>query len=395
MDTTSTSDAAPLSDIPAETGILIVGAGPTGLALAAELRRRGIAAVTIDSLAAGANTSRALAVHARTLEGLEPLGVVPQMLEEGLKVRFFRACDRDRVLFSVDFSGIPSAYPFALVYPQNRTEAVLLARLQSLGGAVIRPAALTGLEISADGVHASIACGGESRTIAAQFLVGCDGMHSRVREAAGIPFAGAAYEQGFVLADVHMDWPLAHDEGWIFLSPEGLLLVVPISADHYRIVATLDDASAQPSVPLVQALLDARGPQASKARIHDSVWSSRFRVHHRIAESPRKGRVLLCGDAAHVHSPAGGQGMNTGIQDAVALAAVLADGGQDAALDAWASERHKIAQDVVVMTDRMTQMATLRSPMARALRNAVIGLAGHIPPLGRAVARTVAELDNR
>jgi 2-polyprenyl-6-methoxyphenol hydroxylase-like FAD-dependent oxidoreductase len=150
-----------------------------------------------------------------------------------------------------------------------------------------------------------------------------------------------------------------------------------------------------PSVPYVQALLDARGPKASQAHVHDSLWSSRFKVHHRVAESPRKGRVLLCGDAAHVHSPAGGQGMNTGIQDAVSLASALADvfGGVDEALlDTWAADRHKIAEGIVALTDRMTRMATLRSPAGRALRNVAIGFAGHIPSIARALARNVAEL---
>jgi 2-polyprenyl-6-methoxyphenol hydroxylase-like FAD-dependent oxidoreductase len=384
-----------LPDLPSESDVLIVGAGPSGLALSAELRRRGIGSVTVDKIAEGANTSRAAVVHARTLEVLGPLGVVPTMLAEGFKVPVFRVRDRDKALITIDFQEIPSAYAFTLMCPQDRTEAILLARLKALGGEVIRPAEVTGVELGASGAQVRIAVGNATQTVAARWLVGCDGMHSRVREAAGIAFNGAAYEQGFILADVHMDWPLGRGEVSLFFSPAGLVVVAPLPEDRFRIVATADDPPERPSVPYVQALLDARGPKASQARIRDSVWSARFKVHHRVAESPRQGRVLLCGDAAHVHSPAGGQGMNTGIQDAVSLAPILADvlGGTDeTVLDAWASDRHKIAEGVVALTDRMTRMATLRSPAGRALRNVAIGFAGHIPSIGRALARNVAEL---
>jgi 2-polyprenyl-6-methoxyphenol hydroxylase-like FAD-dependent oxidoreductase len=382
-----------LPDLPSNADVLIVGAGPAGLALSAELRRRGIATVTVDKIAEGANTSRAAVVHARTLEVLEPLGVVPTMLAEGFKVPVFRV--RDRALITIDFQEIPSTYAFTLMCPQDRTEAILLARLKALGGEVIRPAEVTGVDLGARGARVQIAVGDATQTVAARWVIGCDGMHSEVREAAGIAFNGAAYEQGFILADVHMDWPLGRGEVSLFFSPAGLVVVAPLPKDRFRVVATVDDPPEVPSVPYVQALLDARGPKASQAHIHDSIWSSRFKVHHRVAESPRKGQVLLCGDAAHVHSPAGGQGMNTGIQDAVSLASALADvlgGADEARLDAWAGDRHKIAEGVVALTDRMTRMATLRSPAGRALRNVAIGFAGHIPSIGRALARNVAEL---
>jgi 2-polyprenyl-6-methoxyphenol hydroxylase-like FAD-dependent oxidoreductase len=163
-------------------------------------------------------------------------------------------------------------------------------------------------------------------------------------------------------------------------------------------VATVDDAPESPSTGFVQSVLDKRGPKVQPGHIRDMVWSSRFRIHHRLAESPRQGRILLCGDAAHVHSPAGGQGMNTGIQDSVSLAEVLLEtlkDGDDARLDTWASERHRVGRDVVAMTDRMTRMATMKSATGKALRNIAVAFAGHLPPVRAALAKTLAELDAR
>src|SRR5436190_4673577 len=316
-----------------ETNVVIVGAGPSGLALAAELHRRCVRPLLDDQQPAGANTSRAAVVHARTLEVLAPLGVSAALLEQGVKVPIFRVRDRDHALLEIDFSHIPSAYPFTLMCPQDRTERALLSCLEALGGEVQRPCTLLGFEQRADHVELELAMPKGTQRVRCQWLIGCDGMHSRVREQAAIAFTGAAYEQTFVLADVHMRWPLARDEVSLFLAGEGLVVVAPLPEQRFRIVATADEAPQQPTAPFVQALIDRRGPAQGACQIEELVWSSRFRVHHRLAASPRKGRVLLCGDAAHVHSPAGGQGMNTGIQDGVSLAAALAATLGDAATE--------------------------------------------------------------
>jgi 2-polyprenyl-6-methoxyphenol hydroxylase-like FAD-dependent oxidoreductase len=378
--------------------VVIVGAGPTGLALAAELRRLGVDPVIVDRQAAGANTSRAAVVHARTLEVLEPLGVTDALIAQGIKVPIFRVRDRDRALVTIDFSGIPSVYDFTLMCPQDRTERILLHRLEQLGGGVTRPRTFVGFAEGDGFIDVRLKDGDAFDTVRTRWLVGCDGMHSGVREQSGIPFTGAPYAQSFVLADVHMDWPLDREEVSLFLSPEGLVVVAPLPEGRFRIVATVNDAPDTPSIAFMQALLDARGPQTTRGRVRDAVWSSRFHVHHRVANSPRKGRVLLCGDAAHVHSPAGGQGMNTGIQDAVSLARcvtqVLND-GDDGRLDGWARERHRIAREVVRLTDRMTKLATMKSAAGQALRNAAISCSGHFPPVTTRVATTLAELTHR
>jgi 2-polyprenyl-6-methoxyphenol hydroxylase-like FAD-dependent oxidoreductase len=385
-------------DVKAENKILIVGAGPSGLALAGELKRRGVDPVIIDQQAAGANTSRACVVHARTMGVLEPLGVTRDLLAEGVKVPVFRIRDRDRSLLTIDFSDIPSFYRFTLMIPQNRVEQILLRHLESLGCNVMRPCKLIRYTTSPSLVEAQIRVNGSDQSIKAQWLIGCDGMHSIVREQSGITFSGGEYEASFVLADVSMDWPLSREEVTLFYSPKGLVVVAPLPNERFRIVATVDEAPEVPSLVFMQAILDARGPTTSPGRLHDVAWSSRFHIHHRVAQTPRKGRVLLCGDAAHVHSPAGGQGMNTGIQDSLSLAEALTStlqDGDEERLDAWAVQRHKVASDVVALTDRMTRVATMKSPTGQALRNIAVAFAGHLPPVRAAVARTLAELDAR
>ncbi len=381
-----------------DTEVLIVGAGPTGLALAAELRRRGTEPLIIDRQAAGANTSRACVVHARTLEVLAPLGATRDLLAAGVKVPIFRIRDRDRTLITVDFSEIDSPYPYTLMCPQDRVEEILLSHLEELGGHVLRPCDFIGCKDAGTHVDVDVRTTAGARTIKAHWLIGCDGMHSGVREQSGIEFDGAAYEQSFVLADVTMDWPLSRDEVTLFYSPDGLVVVAPLPDDRFRIVATVDEAPEQPSAQFMQALLDRRALASDPGHIRGVAWSSRFHIHHRVARHPRKGRILLCGDAAHVHSPAGGQGMNTGIQDAVSLAEALPPtlrDGADARLDVWARERHRVASDVVAMTDRITRMATMKSHAGQALRNMAIAFAGHLPPVRAALARNLAELNTR
>jgi 2-polyprenyl-6-methoxyphenol hydroxylase-like FAD-dependent oxidoreductase len=379
---------------------MIVGAGPTGLVLANILAREGIPFLLVDKLAEGTNTSRAAVVHARTLEVLEELGVTERLCAEGHMVPRFTVRDRDHVLATLRFDHLPTRYPYTLMIPQNVTEAILLRRLRELGGDVHRPCSVTDLQQDADGVTVSVTADGqEPGTVRARYVVGADGMHSTVRERAGIDFTGSAYEQSFVLADVRMSWPLRDDEVMLFFSPQGLVVVAPLPHGRHRVVATVGEAPEHPGLADVQRLLDERGPVSAAARVEEILWSSRFRVHHRVADRYRAGRILLAGDAAHVHSPAGGQGMNTGIQDAVALghalAAVLAGRVAESRLDEYERTRRPVAQRVVAFTDRMTRAATLRGRRARSVRNGVIGAIGRIPAVRRRLAIELAELRYR
>jgi 2-polyprenyl-6-methoxyphenol hydroxylase-like FAD-dependent oxidoreductase len=291
-----------------EHDVVIVGAGPTGLALGAELKRLEISSLILDRLEAGANTSRAAVVHARTLEVLEPLGVTPELIQEGIIVPIFRVRDRNRILTSISFAELDTKYPFTLMCPQNRTEAILLQRLQSLGGAVQRPCDVVAVRPGEQDVQVQFKSGAELKTVHTKWVVGCDGMHSLVREQASIPFIGGDYEESFVLADVEMDWPLDREEVSLFFSGQGLVVVAPLPGNHFRIVATMKQAPPTPSIADFQQILAERGPEKANITIRRIVWASRFHLEHRVAKVLRQGRVLLAGDAAHVHSPAGGQG---------------------------------------------------------------------------------------
>src|SRR6185312_3723520 len=213
--------------------------------------------------AAGANTSRACVIHARTLEVLEPLGVVPELMARGIEVPIFRVRDRDRALITVDFSHLPSRYAYTLMLPQSETEAVLLAALEARGGQVARPCELVALQDDAGGATVTIRGDDGDHVLRAGYVVGCDGMHNTVREQAGIPFHGGSYEEAFVLGDVHMEWPLSREEVSLFYAPAGLVVVAPISHQRFRIVATVKEASPVPAIADFQALLDARGPTAA------------------------------------------------------------------------------------------------------------------------------------
>ncbi len=387
------------STVPATAAVVIVGAGPAGLTAAIALADAGADVVLLDQLAAGANTSRAAVVHARTLEVLDGFGIAADLHDRGLEVPRFVMYEGTDRLTTIDFSGLPTPFPYTLMIGQETTEAVLLDRLQRAGGTVLRPVEVTAVMPGEEAVTVEFTdAAGESGSIRAGYVIGADGMHSRVREAAGIGFTGATYPESFVLADVRMDWPAPRDEVSLHVSPEGITVVAPLpdpEHDRFRIVATVAEAPEQPTRAQVQALLDARCPGAT---VREVLWSSRFRVHHRVADRYRAGRILLAGDAAHVHSPAGGQGMNTGIQDAALLGTLLARvlrGEPDTLLDEYERTRRPVALDVVAFTDRMTRMATLRPRPARLLRNTAIRLVTRVPAVRTTLAYRLAELANR
>jgi 2-polyprenyl-6-methoxyphenol hydroxylase-like FAD-dependent oxidoreductase len=380
-----------------ETEVVVVGAGPAGLTAAAMLAGYGIQTVVLDRAAGAAPHSRAAVVHARTLETLEPLGIVEEVVRSGVVVPHFAIRDRDRRLLTVPFDELPTQHHYTLMLPQDETERLLRRALRHRGGEILWGHEVTGVRQDARGVDLSVRTPQGEKRVRARFVVGSDGARSSVREAVGVPFEGGAYPQSFVLADVRMGWHLPDDEVQLFFSPAGLVVVAPLPGGLHRIVATVDDAPAEPSLSDVQALLDARGPRAHRPNVEDVAWSSRFRVKHKVAARFRQEGVFLCGDAAHVHSPAGGQGMNTGIQDAAnlawKLALVLRGQASISLLDSYERERRPVAQGVVLTTDRLTRLATMRSPLARRLRNVMITIAGRAGRLPQRLAKNLSELD--
>jgi 2-polyprenyl-6-methoxyphenol hydroxylase-like FAD-dependent oxidoreductase len=352
--------------------------------------------VLIDRLEQGQNTSRAGVIHAQTLESMRELGVTERLTSLGLKIDTFTIRDRDHALLKLGFGSLPSAFPYLLMLPQNVTETVLAERIAALGGSVRRGVTAESIEQTPQGARVTMTQNGERRVIAAKWVVGGDGMHSLVRRAAGVEFEGASYAESFVLADVHLDRAPAPDEVSLFFSPDGVVVVAPLPGGTYRVVATLKDAPERPAVEDIQALLDGRGPTDRRSRVLDVTWSSRFRLHHRLASSYRSGRLLLMGDAAHVHSPAGGQGMNTGIVDAIVLGRVLADvvtGVRDeAAIDLYQALRQPAAAQVIGIADRLTSMATAQSSLKRFLRNALLRIVGSVPFMRRRIAMSLSGL---
>jgi 2-polyprenyl-6-methoxyphenol hydroxylase-like FAD-dependent oxidoreductase len=390
--------------IPTETDVAIVGAGPTGLTLAAVLQMSGIDHVLVDRQAEGANESRAAVVHARTMEVLSELGVTDTMIARGIITKRLGVYHQGHQLGTVDLGHLPTEFPYALDIPQSQTEAILLGRLTELGGQVHRPYEVVGLNQDDSGVRVSVRePGGATGQIRARYAVGADGAHSTVRSLAGIGFAGGDYHELFVLADARVSG-VPDDEVQVYLSEDGIVVLVPLPGGRQRIIVTLGQRSAtehgvdqvpeHPGLSYIQPILGQRVPGAIAS---DAVWTSRFRVHHRLAERYRAGQVILAGDAAHVHSPAGGQGMNTGIQDASALGHALraALGGDPAALDRYEENRRPVAQDVVRFTDRLTRMAALHTRPVPELRDAAAMALLSIPMVRNKLARTIAELDYR
>jgi 2-polyprenyl-6-methoxyphenol hydroxylase-like FAD-dependent oxidoreductase len=377
-----------------DTDVLVVGAGPTGLTLAASLIAQGNRAIVVDKLPEGQNTSRAAAVNARTLEVLEDLDVARRMVKAGLIAPRFTMRQGPRILMPVDFSPLPTQHPYTLMLSQADTEHLLLERLHELGGQVLRPKTLTRITQDATGITAAF---DDGDTIRAGYVVGADGMHSTVREQAGIGFAGGEFAESFTLADVRVTGQAPRDEVILFYANDGLTVLAPLPDDIYRIVAPTKDAPEHPSAEFAQRLLDTRAFGPGQTRVTELLWGTRFYIHHRVAERYRAGRLLLAGDAAHVHSPAGGQGMNLGIADAVALAAALSNvlhGGDEAALDAYAAAQRGRAEQVLKLTGRLTRMATLPRPL-RPVRNSAMRLAARVPAVRRQLAWQLSGLSRR
>lgn len=384
-----------MSELPARTEVLVVGAGPVGLAVAASLAGNGHDVTVVDRQAAMAHTSRAAVVHARTLEMLERIGVSERLAGLGIHAAQFSIRDGDRELVPVRFDRLPTKYPYTLMVPQHITEQVLLDRLEDLGGRVYRPYVATGVCTTTDGAEVTLSSG---EVVKAKYVVAADGMNSTIRDQAGLGYDGTdALSLSFTLADVQVDGGLPADQVLLFFSTTGMLVVAPLPDGTFRLVAEVEDAPERPDVAYAQRLLDSRGPRRTTVRVTQVIWGSRFRIHERVADHYRAGPVLLAGDAAHTHSPAGGQGMNLGLRDAVtlgdALSVALREGREDK-LDEYAANSRAEALHVVALAHRLTRLATA-PPAIRPLRNVALRLLALLPSFRRRLAEQLSAIGHR
>jgi len=347
--------------------VLIVGAGPTGLTLACELARRNIAFRLIEASVGPQMGSRGMGVQPRTLEVFDDLGIIDRVLAYGRMAMPIRSTAPDgRVTMGGDIpeilkdrSDIP--YPASVITPEWRTEEALRLQLAELGGAVEFGSALQSFEQSDEGVLAVVVKNGVAETVAARWLVGCDGGHSTVRKQAGIAFEGETREEvRMIVADVAVDglgrdaWSMwQHEDGFLGLCPQP-------STDVFSFQAAIAPGqNADLSLANMQAILERRSGR-NDIRLHEPQWSSLWRANIRLANRYREGRVFLAGDAAHIHAPAGGQGMNTGIQDAYNLGwklAAVTRGAAPALLDSYEAERRPVAVSVIALSNARLKQA--------------------------------------
>ncbi len=357
--------------LPAEVDVLVVGAGPIGLTVALSLQARGRDVIAVDKLDEASMESRAAVVYPGTLEILDAYGVAERLAASGIRSARFTIRDRDRILMPVPFTQLPTRFPYALLIAQHVTESIISERLVALGGRVFRPFAVTDVTQDGSGATATFADGQHVR---ARFVVGADGVHSTVRDRAGIPFRYSGEPASYALGDVQSASGLSKDELHVYFSPAGHLVIVPLPDRIHRIVGHVQKAPEHPDAAFLQELVQTRGSERVAPTISDVTWSSRFLAHHALADRYRSGRIVLAGDAAHVHSPLGGQGMNLGIHDAIylgkTLSAILA-GEPDRLLDDYSRVQRKIAKQVIWITNLLTRVATLEGS-AKTARNAAL-----------------------
>jgi 2-polyprenyl-6-methoxyphenol hydroxylase-like FAD-dependent oxidoreductase len=366
--------------------VLIAGAGPTGLALALWLTCLGVRVRIIDKTAAPVMTSRAVAVQARTLEFYRQIGLAPDVVERSRRATAVNLWVRRRQVTHAVFGDMGrgvSPFPYTLLFAQDEHERLLIARLADAGVEVERQTELTGFEQTSEGVAARLAGPRGDELCDAAFLAGCDGAHSTVRETLRIGFQGGTYAHLFYIADVDGRGPALNGEVHVALDTSDFLVVLPLKGDgRARLIGTIREHATLAWKDLSWDDVSRRVLEWMRLDVDRVNWFSTYHVHHRVAERFGVNRAFLLGDAAHIHSPVGGQGMNTGIGDAVnlawKLAAVLRGHAADTILASYEAERIAFAQRLVATTDRAFTAVTSDSATARFIR---LEIAPRIVPL--------------
>ncbi|MFC5512592.1 FAD-dependent monooxygenase [Massilia jejuensis] len=384
--------------------VLIVGAGPSGLVLALWLKAMGVDVRIVDAAGGPGTTSRALAIQARTLELYRQLGLAQPVLEAGYPIDYFNLWaegkHRARIALGAVGAGL-TPYPFLHIYPQDRHERLLVERLAQAGLEVERNVSLSGFDEHGDHVVARLHdLHDVEERCAARWLIGCDGARSAVRNAIGVGFPGGAYRQMFYVADIEGDSPALNGELNVDLDESDLLVVFATApGGRGRLVGTVREELAERAESLQFADVAGRAIDNLMIKVTRVDWFATYRVHHRIAEHFRRGRAFLVGDAGHIHSPAGGQGMNSGIGDAVnlawKLAAVLQGQAPESMLDSYEAERLPCARRLVATTDRAFGFLTADGPVAEIVRTGIVPsimpLIGRLPSAREYFFRTISQ----
>lgn len=385
-----------------DCGVLICGAGPVGMTVALELARHGVKPRIIDVDKGPTDLSKALVVWRRTLEVLDPAIPFERFMKEGAVLQEVHLRDGQREIATIRPNegepASPPAFPPGILVPQSRTERVLVEALDRYGVQVERGTRLSSFNPVGDKVEINLENDEGIEQGRVDWLVGCDGGHSTIRKGLGVPFPGDTSGHVWALADVDIEQAFDPSHMRIELGKNGLVAMFPIGSRRLRVIADMGEIHSEgmppdPSLADIQEILDSR--TTTGWRVTDAHWLTTFGVNERQVESYRHGRVFLAGDAAHVHSPAGGQGMNTGIQDghnlAWKLALVMRGGAAEALLDTYHAERHPIGRMVVEDTSRLLGMSMLSNPLARVARNTVAHLALSISAVRRRFRDSLTE----
>jgi len=378
------------------TGVLVVGAGPTGLTLAAELGRRGVPCRLIEKATERSPYSKAVAIQARTLETLTLMRCVDEFIAQGHRLTGGNVYSNGKHIIRLTFDGLDTPYPYILTLPQPETERILETVVTSHGVQIERGVELTTLAQDDAGVTATLThADGSTESVRCEWLAGCDGAKSTVREQIGAPFEGHTYPQIFALADVDIAWELSDDAAQVFTEKGALCGIFPFGGSRYRIV--IDEPPWPVDHPASlgewQALVEQR--TGTIATLSNLRWTTTFHVNSRLVKQLRTGRVFLAGDAAHIHSPAGGQGMNTGIQDAVNLAwkiGLVRRGVVSSLLDSYERERYPVERGVLRQTDFLINLVGAHGGMAAVLRDHFAPVVSKLGVVQRNVGRLVSEI---
>lgn len=378
-----------------DTDVLIAGAGPVGLFLANECARRGLRFRIIEEQPGQSAHSKALAIFPRTLEVFDMAGLVAPFLEHANRVTSVAINSRERCLAQIPFEPPETPYSFVAMVPQNITESLLVEELRKKGGHVEYETSFVSAQQQDDGVTVSLQQKNAPATLHASFVIGCDGAHSKVRQGLNVPLEGGDYRPDFMLADIETNEFRPASEMLLCPNQLGPVALFPMSATRWRMIVALEQPEGDaPTLSLVQKLLDERAPAGILARtLH---WSSYFRIHHRHAARLRDQRIFIAGDAAHIHSPFGGQGMNTGLHDVWNLVwkldLFLRGHGNQLILDSYAAERLPVIEHVIENTDRMTKALGSSSRIAQFVRDAIIPPLAHIEAFQHAMVQQLSGL---